>query len=605
MLSCPKPSLVSFIALAVAALSPVPANAQRERVSSSKESNLVETLAESGRFTTLLSAIEAAGLSSTLEDSEALTLFAPSDRAFRRLPEETLEALLEEPAALAALLNYHIVPGNLRSSDLEDGALATLLSGSALEIDTIRYWRHYIAIEVNDVSVRRKDIAASNGVIHEIDAVLDPDFAPSPSLAEIIGAPEFSSFAALISQAGLDRILDLDYREFTVFAPTNAAFEEIPEADLEALINDRRALRKALLNHIVLRPTTSDDLLSQDSIRTAARLSLLVLSTDSVPPVFSVGSATLTQTDVQASNGLLHAIDAVLLPEIPLPIASLIDETPNLTTLSAALTASGFAETLNSARSTPSFTIFAPSDAAFSDLPEETLAALLEDPTGALADVLRLHVVLGKITSADLRDGQKLKSVSGDRLAVAVSEDGDVTINGSPVSQTDLSAANGVVHIIDAVLQDEPFSLTDLVASKRYLSTVSAALDASGLATMLDDPSEEFTLLAPLDSAFRQLPEGTLEALLEDPTGQLADTLKHHIISGNRDISSLSEAGTATTLAGADITFGSRLFQWYWFSFRRITVNGVSFVVTDLPADNGTLHVITGILPAESDAPES
>ncbi|MDB4673312.1 fasciclin domain-containing protein, partial [Verrucomicrobiales bacterium] len=504
MLSCPKPSFARLIALAVAALSPVPANAQRERVSPSSERNIVETLTESGRFTTLLSAIEVAGLSSTLEDSEALTFFAPSDRAFRRLPEGTLEALFAEPAALTALLSYHVVPGTLGSSDLEDGMLATLLSGSSLEIDTTRYWRHYIAIDVDDVSVRRKDITANNGVIHEIDAVLDPDFAPSPSLAEIIGAPEFSSFAALISQAGLDRILDLDYREFTVFAPTNAAFEEIPEADLEALINDRRALRKALLNHIVLRPTTSDDLFSQDSIRTAARLSLLVQSTDSVPPVFSVGSATLTQTDVQASNGLLHAIDAVLFPEIPLPIADLIAETQNLTTLSAALTASGFAETLGSTRSAPDFTIFAPSDAAFSDLPAETLAALLEDPTGALADVLGLHVVRGKITAERLRNGQTLQTISRDRLAVAISDDGEVTINGSPISQTDLLAANGVVHIIDAVIQDEPFTLADLVASKRYLSTVSAALDASGLATTLDDPSEEFTLLAPLDSAFRQ-----------------------------------------------------------------------------------------------------
>ena len=603
---CPKPSFASLIALALpafAALFTVPANAQRDRVPS-VNTNIVDTLAESGRFSTLLAAIEAAGLTSSLEEAESLTLFAPSDRAFGRLPEGTLEALLAEPTALTTLLNYHVAPGTLRSSDLEDGALATLLSGSTVEIDTTRYWQHYIAIDIDDASVRRKDITASNGVIHEIDAVLDPDFEPSPSLADLIGAPQFSSFAALLSQAGLDQLLELDYREFTLLAPTNAAFEKIPEADLATLIEDRRALRNALLNHVILRPTTSEELTTKNSVRTAARLSLPVLSTDSVPPVISVASANLIETDAAASNGLLHTIDTVLLPETLLSLAGLIAATSDLATLSSVLTTSGFAETLDSTRRARTFTIFAPSDAAFSDLPEETLTALLDDPTGALANLLRLHIVPGKISTARLRDGQNLKTLTGDRLAVAISEEGAITINGTPVSQTDLQAANGVVHIIDTVLQDLPFTIADLVAEKPYLSTLSAALDAASLTTTLDDPAAEFTLLAPLDSAFRQLPEGKLEALLEDPDGALTNALQRHVIPGKRTIASLAGDGTATTLAGTEVTFGSRIFQWYWFSFRRITVDGFSFVVTDLPADNGTLHIITGILLEEAEIQE-
>ncbi len=163
--------LAAIVASAIAILAPLPASTQGNRAVAS-DRNIIETLAESGRFSTLLAAIEAAGLSSTLEKIESATLFAPSDRAFRRLPKGQLETLIAEPDALASLLSYHIVPGTLRSSALKNGALATLLENTPLEISVTRYWEHYISIDIDGTSVRKKDIPASNGLIHEIGSVL-------------------------------------------------------------------------------------------------------------------------------------------------------------------------------------------------------------------------------------------------------------------------------------------------------------------------------------------------------------------------------------------------------------------------------------------------
>lgn len=124
-------------------------------------------------------------------------------------------------------------------------------------------------------------------------------------------------------------------------------------------------------------------------------------------------------------------------------------------TLTAALTAAGLDETL---KGSGPFTVFAPTDAAFAKLPEGTVDTLLKDPTGQLAEILKYHVVAGEVMAADVAkmDGQKVKTVQGAELTVEVSGDKvvlvDVAGNRVTVTKTDITASNGVIHVIDAVL---------------------------------------------------------------------------------------------------------------------------------------------------------
>ncbi|MEJ6392851.1 fasciclin domain-containing protein [Gymnodinialimonas sp. 2305UL16-5] len=131
-------------------------------------SNIVETADDAGSFTTLLAAAEAAGLVETLSGEGPLTVFAPTDEAFAALPEGTVEGLLEDTEALAAILTYHVVPGAVMSGDLSDGMTATTVNGADVTISLGD------SVMVNEATVVTPDIEASNGVIHVIDTVLIP-----------------------------------------------------------------------------------------------------------------------------------------------------------------------------------------------------------------------------------------------------------------------------------------------------------------------------------------------------------------------------------------------------------------------------------------------
>ncbi|MFQ6546678.1 fasciclin domain-containing protein [Aestuariibius sp. 2305UL40-4] len=132
------------------------------------EKDIVDTAVEAGNFTTLATALEAAGLVETLKGEGPFTVFAPTDEAFAALPEGTLEQLLANPDQLAAILTYHVVAGSVESTQLEDGMTPTTVNGATVEIDLDS------GVMVNQATVTSADIMASNGVIHVIDQVILP-----------------------------------------------------------------------------------------------------------------------------------------------------------------------------------------------------------------------------------------------------------------------------------------------------------------------------------------------------------------------------------------------------------------------------------------------
>jgi uncharacterized surface protein with fasciclin (FAS1) repeats len=130
--------------------------------------NIVDTASAAGDFTTLLAGIKAAGLTDKLTGTGPFTVFAPTDEAFRKLPPGALEALLKDSAKLRAVLSYHVVAGHIWAKDMKSGELMTL-QGSALTASVSTS-----GVQVNGSHVKRADIAATNGVIHGIDAVIMP-----------------------------------------------------------------------------------------------------------------------------------------------------------------------------------------------------------------------------------------------------------------------------------------------------------------------------------------------------------------------------------------------------------------------------------------------
>jgi uncharacterized surface protein with fasciclin (FAS1) repeats len=152
------------VALVVAV---VPAEAQYGRTGEGRD--IVAVAAEAGQFGTLIAAVKAAGLEETLRAGGPFTVFAPTDEAFAKLPEGTVEALLQDPEKLAAVLTYHVVPGRVMAADVARLTEARTVNGAMVRIRTTDG-----TVRVDGATVVAADIAASNGVIHVIDAVILP-----------------------------------------------------------------------------------------------------------------------------------------------------------------------------------------------------------------------------------------------------------------------------------------------------------------------------------------------------------------------------------------------------------------------------------------------
>jgi uncharacterized surface protein with fasciclin (FAS1) repeats len=130
--------------------------------------DIVDTAVNAGSFTTLVAAVQAAGLVETLKGEGPFTVFAPTDEAFAALPEGTVEGLLADPEALAKILTYHVIAGKVMSTDLSDGMTATTVNGADVTITTMG------GVKINGANVISADIETSNGVIHVIDQVILP-----------------------------------------------------------------------------------------------------------------------------------------------------------------------------------------------------------------------------------------------------------------------------------------------------------------------------------------------------------------------------------------------------------------------------------------------
>ena len=566
--------------------------------------NVVEKLASKAEFSTLVTAVTEAGLADALANAEDVTIFAPSNAAFAKIPEADLAALLADKAALTRVLTYHVTPESIGFTHFENGPLDTLLEGAPVEIRVKSYFfNRYRKVTVDNVPITHADITADNGVIHRIEQVLDPSFEPVPTILEIAaGNPDFSILASLVGQAGFARALGNEHANLTVFAPTNAAFEALGQETLDAVQGDVRLLRSILKNHIAVGTLDSTALASAGSVRTILGLHLEVGPNPTSGTGLGVDGKPIDAANVAASNGIVHVVGEVLVPPTPQSLVDVAIGRDDLSTFVTAVSLAGLADTFDSTKKWPAYTIFAPNNQAFASLPEGVLSSLLADPTGALADVLKLHVVKGRLAASNLYDGQILHSLSGERLQVGVS-DGEVSINNALVAEPNLQAANGIIHVMADVIAADAYTIADYVSSKSYLSTLNAALGAATLTGALDDPNAELTLFAPLNSAFEKLPEGTVEALLADPSGALTQILLYHVAGGSLGIGQLVADGGAETLQGAEVKITSRTFRiWKWrFPYSIVKVNGNRVIAADIKTDNGTIHLISGVLLPPAD----
>tara|TARA_B110000014_G_scaffold263970_1_gene262674 strand:+ start:1027 stop:2847 length:1821 start_codon:yes stop_codon:yes gene_type:complete len=428
--------------------------------------NIVDTAVANGSFTTLVAALQATNLDSVLADENSkFTVFAPTDAAFALIGQETIDTLLANTEVLTTILLQHVI------ADMEVNAVNAYALNGAM-VDTVS--TNKIPLVINEdtdkltfggANIIIKDIYTTNGIIHVIDAVIVADVTiPAPAMSLIDVASGNGSFTTLVSAlqaTGLDTTLANLDKDYTVFAPTDAAFAKLPAGTIEGLSNDE--LTAVLLYHVLPGQVLADGAItlaqSDDNMASTANGSKVSLSF--VDSTLFVNGAKVSSADVLADNGVIHVIDNVILPptemgEPTLNIAEVADADPdNFSTLVTALSVADLVTTLSDESKT--FTVFAPTNAAFAKIPADTLNALLAD-TDALSSTLLTHVVSdASLSSLDAyaANGKNLTTTSGKEISVMIdAETGMLVIGGANVVIKDIYTTNGVIHVIDTVILD-------------------------------------------------------------------------------------------------------------------------------------------------------
>ncbi|GGS40363.1 fasciclin domain-containing protein [Deinococcus knuensis] len=533
---------------------------------------IAQIVAKDPNFSTLATALEAAGLTNTLK-SGSYTVFAPTNAAFAKLPSDTLAMALNDTDLLRSILLYHVVPGKVSAKQVMG-----MTSGMTAQGGSFLVTMNGGKVMIDNATVTKADMIACNGIVHVIDTVLMPAMdtsmegaadtaepvmaepvmaepvAAEPVMAEpvatapasvdlmsipatpmgmtgtmttttdtttmtdtTVAAPEgdmamgdmmtegttlydmivaderFSTLRDLISDAELTEVLMTT--DYTVFAPTNEAFENVNAEQLALIASNPDVLKQVLLYHVVSGKLNNEDLSAATQLRSAEGESLN-LSVDGT--VQMVNTAMVDGPAIEASNGNIYAINELLLPpELVIPEmpaddamemtdATMADttvattdtttatvSTTTTTEMAPAMTGNALVDALSQpqfstllslvqkadlvgALTASDVTVFAPTNDAFAKVPAATLDALMASPD-ALKQVLLFHVVSGRVVDDGLKVSQ-LRSLEGSSIDLKMEGTTMMAgvLNGNDLMggtySTRIDAGNSVIYPIDSVL---------------------------------------------------------------------------------------------------------------------------------------------------------
>ena len=640
-----KPALAALLMTAMLFASPAAIADQR-----TAQEDIPSNAAGTGIHDSLVAALDRADLLVTLSGDGPFTVFAPTDDAFTAAGID-LDSFNtdDEIATLVDILTYHVLAGAVNSSQVTDGMTATMLNG-----DDVTFSVTDGTVMIGDATVTTADVMASNGIIHVIDMVLMPpsDLVDIPTVAQGTGIHD--SLVAAVVQAELLTTLQGD-GPFTVFAPTDDAFTAAG-IDLAALDTDegKATLTDILLYHVVSGSVASSAL-TDGMIATAVNGDDLTFT---VGEGVMVNDANVILADVEASNGIVHVIDKVLMPPADLvDIPTVAQGTGIHESLVAAVIQANLLSTL---QGEGPFTVFAPTDDAFTAAGIDLNALNSDEGLAALSDILLYHVVSGAVPSSAVTDGLVAAAVNGDDLTFTVGE--GVMVNDANVILADVQASNGIIHVIDKVLMP-PVPVTEAdgdVCYNMYTHTIAAGASfdecmAYAYYENYEMNGQTFTGCYNLAThTFTMVSQAECEAYMWTPAVDIAMTAQATTIH-NSLVAALAQAGLVSTLqgdgpftvfaptddafaeAGIDLTaldneegkalltdillyhvvsgavpssavtdgLAAAAVNGDDLSFsvgEGVMVNDANVILADVPASNGVIHVIDKVLMPPADA---
>ncbi|XP_032832921.2 transforming growth factor-beta-induced protein ig-h3-like [Petromyzon marinus] len=528
---------------------------------------MAETLEAAGATTTMAH-MEQADLGSVLAGRAAFTAFAPDDNAWKGVKMSESE--------IRDSMSYSLVDRRLLGRDLKHGMTLPTLKEDELHV---HHFPNGI-ITVNCVRILKPNLLASNGVVHIVESIIPPASASIRAILE--SDSRLQTLTSALSSAGMLETVGVGVGPYTLFAPTDAAFEKLPKEMLARILADPVAV-KALLQHHVVRAAVCTGALLGPVRHDSAEGSPLLLGCG--PAGVTVdGRAVVEQADRVATNGIVHVLNELLLPDSAKSTLELMDD-PDHTTFKDMFVRAGLKSSL---REGAAYTLLAPTNKAFG-------GSLLSASSSELSAAMKNHVLKGSVQLHELFGGKALETLSGKKLRVFIYQKA-ICLENACVSPRVKHGQTSDMFSLDQVVRAPTKSLLDLLKADKRFSTLVGMVKTSGLTQTLNKAGS-YTLFAPTNAAFEALPSSRLSQL-SGSTKQQAEVLKFHVTNGVVVKGGVPQDATTflTTLQGG----GLELVQT---RDGVLSVAGHDVVQEDLMATNGVIHAINSVLlPSESDS---
>ncbi|KAM4621411.1 transforming growth factor-beta-induced protein ig-h3 [Polymixia lowei] len=534
--------------------------------------NIFNTLGAVGATTTQMYS-DRAKLKEEVEGPGSFTFFAPSNEAWAALPTEILDALVSNVnIELLNALHYHMVNRRLTSEDLRHGS-----SFVSMYQDFDVHIHHYPSgiVTVNCARLIKTDQHATNGIVHVVDRVIT---AISNNVHTFIDTDDdLETLRTAIAAAGLTTMLEND-GQYTVFAPTNEAFEKIPPDTLNRILGDPVALRDLLNYHILKHMQCAESIVSGTPMETLQG-TVLEVGCDGEGMTLN-GKAIITKKDQLGTNGVVHYINELLIPDSAKTLLELA-EGSTVSTATKMFVEAGLSPHLSGSEA---LTLLAPQDDAFK-------GSLVM--TEAMRKLMTNHILKEQLSSKSLYHGQELETLGGLKLRVFVYRN-NLCIENTCIAAHDKTGRFASMFTVDKVLTPPMGTVMDILKADDRFSLLVGAIQTAGMTELMNQQGA-LTVFAPTNDAFNAMSRPELNRLMRNRQ-ELAGVLKYHMGEGMLVSGGVGSHTRLQPLQGDKLELGMRNSTVY--------VNKIPAVEADLMATNGVIHAVNSIvkpLPAKVD----
>ncbi|KAK2846735.1 hypothetical protein Q5P01_009734 [Channa striata] len=514
---------------------------------------------------------EVSKLRPEIEGSGSFTFFSPSNEAWEALDEATRNALVSNVnIELYNALHYHMVNKRLLTKDLKNG-----ITVSSMYNDLGLLINHYPngVVTVNCARIIHGNQVATNGVVHVIDRVIS---AVGNTIQDVIEVnDDLTTLSDMAQNAGLLEKLGKE-GHYTLFAPTNDAFDSLGGDALERFQSDKEVLNALLKYHLLESVQCSEAIMSGNTYETMEG-SNIEIGCDGLSLTVN-GIKMVNKKDIVTTNGVIHIIDKVLIPDSAKGVMELMGG--SLSTFTDMVSELGLSTEMSS---DAEYTLLAPLNSVFT-------TEVMSIDQRQLKTILENHIIKKKISLGQLYNGQHLETIGGKILRVFIYRTA-VCIENSCLIRGSKEGSNGALHLTKTLLKPAEETMLQILKENGNFKIFLSLMEAAGLTDLLRQEGE-YTLFAPSDKAFASLSKTDID-LLKGDINALRTMLLYHI-TPSVFIGGGLEAGATNLIKSFQ---GSNLKVK--LANNTMLVNSVQVPEADKMASNGVVHFVNHFLYPE------